>query len=75
MYVLLELEVALESYCNCNEQSGYNVTCADINLKQANETHEIILNSNGNGISIEMDVTKINDIENMIKNCKAIWYN
>ena len=45
---------------------GYNVTCADINLKQANETLEIILNSNGSGISIETDVTKINDIENMI---------
>ena len=45
---------------------GYNVTCADINLKQANETLEIILNCNGSGISIETDVTKINDIENMI---------
>ena len=45
---------------------GYNVTCADINLKQANETLEIILNSNGSGISIETDVTKNNDIENMI---------
>ena len=45
---------------------GYNVTCADINLKQANETLEIVLNSNGSGISIETDVTKINDIENMI---------
>ena len=45
---------------------GYNVTCADINLKQANETLEIILNTNGSGISIETDVTKINDIENMI---------
>ena len=37
---------------------GYNVTCADINLKQANETLEIILNSNGSGISIETDITK-----------------
>ena len=46
---------------------GYNVTCADINLKQANETLEIILNSNGSGISIKTDVTKNNDIENIIR--------
>ena len=35
-------------------------------LKNSGETLEIIINSNGSGISIETDVTKINDIENMI---------
>ena len=47
---------------------GYNVTCADIDLQQANKTLEIILNNNGFGISVETDVTKNSDIQNMIKN-------
>ena len=66
MYVLLELEVVSGELLHAMSNCGYNVTCADINLKQANETLEIILNSNGSGISIETDVTKINDIKNMI---------
>ena len=45
---------------------GYNVTCADIDLQQANKTLEIILNNNGFGISIETDVTKNSDIQKMI---------
>ena len=45
---------------------GYNVTCADIDIKQANKTVEIILNNNGFGISVETDVTKNSDIQNMI---------
>ena len=45
---------------------GYNVTCADIDLQQANKTLEIILNNNGFGISVETDVTKNSDIQNMI---------
>ena len=48
-------------------KEGYNVVCADIDLIQANETLEIILDNNGSGISIEMDVTKISDIKKMIK--------
>jgi NADP-dependent 3-hydroxy acid dehydrogenase YdfG len=48
-------------------KEGYNVVCADIDLNQANETLEIILDNNGNGISIEMDVTKSADIKKMIK--------
>ena len=47
---------------------GYNVICADIDLQQANKTLEIILNNNGFGISVETDVTKNSDIQNMIKN-------
>ena len=47
---------------------GYNVTCADIDLQQANKTLDIILNNNGFGISVETDVTKNSDIQNMIKN-------
>ncbi len=45
---------------------GYNVTCADIDLEQANKTLEIILNNHGFGISVGTDVTKKSDIENMI---------
>ena len=45
---------------------GYNVICADIDLQQANKTLEIILNNNGFGISVETDVTKNSDIQNMI---------
>ena len=45
---------------------GYNVTCADIDLQQANKTLEIILNNNGFGISVETDVTKNSDIQKMI---------
>lgn len=48
-------------------KEGYNVVCADIDLNQANETLEIILDNNGNGLSIEMDVTNSSDIEKMIK--------
>ncbi|MDB3916365.1 glucose 1-dehydrogenase [Alphaproteobacteria bacterium] len=48
-------------------KEGYNVVCADIDLNQANETLEIVLDNNGNGLSIEMDVTKSADIKNMIK--------
>ena len=48
-------------------KEGYNVVCADIDLNQANETLEIILDNNGSGISIEMDVTKSSDIKKMIK--------
>ena len=44
-----------------------NVVCADIDLNQANETLEIILDNNGNGLSIEMDVTNSSDIKKMIK--------
>ena len=49
-------------------KAGYNVACADINLKEAKETLKIILENNGNGISIEMDVTKSSDIDKMIMN-------
>ena len=49
-------------------KAGYNVACADINLKEVKETLKIILENNGNGISIEMDVTKSSDIEKMIMN-------
>ena len=48
-------------------KEGYNVVCADIDLNQANETLEIILNNNGNGLSIEMDVTNSSDIKKMMK--------
>jgi len=48
-------------------REGYNVVCADIDLNQANETLEIILNNNGNGLSIEMDVTNSSDIKKMMK--------
>ena len=48
-------------------KEGYNVVCADIDLNQANETLEIILDNNGNGLSIEMDVTNSSDIKKMIK--------
>jgi NAD(P)-dependent dehydrogenase (short-subunit alcohol dehydrogenase family) len=48
-------------------KEGYNVVCADIDLNQVNETLEIILNNNGNGFSIEMDVTNSSDIKKMIK--------
>ena len=48
-------------------KEGYNVVCADIDLNQANETLEIVLDNNGNGLSIEIDVTKSTDIKKMIK--------
>lgn len=48
-------------------KEGYNVVCADIDLNQANETLEIVLDNNGNGLSIEMDVTNSSDIKKMIK--------
>ena len=48
-------------------KEGYNVVCADIDLNQANETLEIILDNNGNGLSIEMDVTNSSDIKKMMK--------
>ena len=47
---------------------GYNVVCADINIENANETLDIILNKNGSGSVIKADVTKIIDIQDMIKN-------
>ena len=48
-------------------KEGYNVVCADIDLNQANETLEIILDNNGNGLAIEMDVNNSSDIKKMIK--------
>ena len=49
-------------------KAGYDVACADINLVEAKETLKIILENHGNGIPIEMDVTKSSDIEKMIMN-------
>ena len=45
---------------------GYNVVCADIDLKQAKDTLDFILNRQGSGIAVETDVTKAFDIKNMI---------
>ena len=45
---------------------GYNVVCADIDLKQAKDTLDFILNKQGSGIAVETDVTKAFDIKNMI---------
>ena len=47
-------------------KAGYNVACADINLKEAKETLKIILDFIVNGISIEMDVTKSSDIVHLM---------
>ena len=45
---------------------GYNVACADIDLKQAQDTVGLISNKQKSGIAIATDVTKIFDIKNMI---------
>ena len=45
---------------------GYNVVCADVDLKQAQETLQIILDNKGTGFSIAMDVTNSSDIKKMI---------
>jgi len=45
---------------------GYNVVCADVDLKQAQETLQIILDNKGTGFSIAMDVTNNSDIKKMI---------
>jgi len=42
---------------------GYNVVCADVDLKQAQETLQIILDNKGTGFSIAMDVTNNSDIK------------
>ena len=45
---------------------GYNVACADIDLKQAQETVDLISNKQNSGIAVATDVTKVFDIKNMI---------
>ena len=45
---------------------GYNVSCADIDLKLAKDTLDLILNKQGSGIAVETDVTNTFDIKNMI---------
>ena len=45
---------------------GYNVVCADVDLKKAQETLQIILDNKGTGFSIAMDVTNNSDIKKMI---------
>ena len=45
---------------------GYNVACADIDLKQAQDTVDLISNKQNSGIAVATDVTKIFDIKNMI---------
>lgn len=45
---------------------GYNVVCADIDLKLAKDTLDLILNKQGSGIALETDVTNTFDIKNMI---------
>ena len=45
---------------------GYNVACADIDLKLAKDTLDLILNKQGSGIALETDVTNTFDINNMI---------
>ena len=45
---------------------GYNVVCADIDLKLAKDTLHLILNKQGSGIAVETDVTNTFDIKNMI---------
>ena len=45
---------------------GYNVACADIDLKLAKDTLDLILNNQGSGIALETDITNTFDIKNMI---------
>jgi len=45
---------------------GYNVACADIDLKQAQDTVDLISNKQNSGIAVASDVTKVFDIKNMI---------
>ena len=45
---------------------GYNVACADIDLKQAQDTVDLISNKQKSGIAVATDVTKVFDIKNMI---------
>ena len=45
---------------------GYNVACADIDLKQAQDTVDLISNKQISGIAVATDVTKVFDIKNMI---------
>tara|TARA_B100001063_G_scaffold245765_1_gene282405 strand:- start:2008 stop:2787 length:780 start_codon:yes stop_codon:yes gene_type:complete len=45
---------------------GYNVACADIDLKQAQDTVDLISNKQNSGIAVATDVTKVFDIKNMI---------
>jgi NAD(P)-dependent dehydrogenase (short-subunit alcohol dehydrogenase family) len=45
---------------------GYNVTCADIDLTQAQDTVDLISNKQKLGIAVATDVTKVFDIKNMI---------
>jgi NAD(P)-dependent dehydrogenase (short-subunit alcohol dehydrogenase family) len=45
---------------------GYNVACADIDLKQAQDTVDLISNKQNSGIALATDVTKVFDIKNMI---------
>ena len=45
---------------------GYNVVCADIDLKLAKDTLHLILNNQGSVIALETDVTNTFEINNMI---------
>jgi NAD(P)-dependent dehydrogenase (short-subunit alcohol dehydrogenase family) len=45
---------------------GYNVACGDIDLKQAQDTVDLISNKQNSGIAVATDVTKVFDIKNMI---------
>ena len=54
-------------YCNAFTQEGGAVVCADINLETATQTVEAILKSGGTATAIECDVTKADEVDDMVK--------
>jgi len=54
-------------YCNAFAQEGGAVVCADINLEAAAQAVEDIRKAGGTATAIECDVTKADEVDNMVK--------
>jgi len=56
-----------EDYCKAFAREGGRVVCADIDLEAATQTVEDIVESGGTATAIKCDVTKADEVDNMVK--------
>ena len=56
-----------EDYCKAFAREGGTVVCADINLEAAAQTIEDIREAGGTATAIECDVTKADEVDDMVK--------
>jgi len=56
-----------EDYCKAFAREGGTVVCADIDLEAAAQTVKDVIDSGGTATAIECDVTKADEVDNMVK--------